>query len=195
MTERRKIKLGRVVARSKRSFYVSQLGGARNINMLSERFSVENVLVNALNTYESERSYMSWTDGVRCKPSLLRYSVFRSHGTWAGRGVDTPEPDAGAAPFAYGAEFVDGSPRRKRSFGSSGGRFSGSGFSAKDGMSAVACARGCYTDQNHRHHHPTSTPSIQGPTAFHIPHLRSWATVYRLQARSESLGVHSATGL
>lgn len=140
--------------------------------MLSERFSVENVLANELNTPESERSHMSWTDDVRCRPSLLRYSVFRSHGTWAGRGADTPEPDAGAAPFAYGAEFVDGSPRRKRSFGSNGGRFSGSGFSAKDGMSAVVRARGWVlhgpessTSSSHKH--------SQHPRSSGIPHSAS----------------------
>lgn len=49
--------------------------------------------------------------------------------------MDAPEPDAGAAPFVNGAEFADGSPSRKRSFGSSVGSFSGSGFSTGENVS------------------------------------------------------------
>lgn len=73
---------------------------------------------------------ISWIDCDRCTPSLLRYSVFRNHGTWAGSGVEelVTTPDVG--PFENGVELEEGSPNRNRSFGSRVGRLSGSGFSA-----------------------------------------------------------------
>ena len=55
------------------------------------------------------------------------YSVFRSQGTWEGRGVD--DTDVVVVPFVKGVADAEGSPRRKRSFGSSRGGLSGSGFS------------------------------------------------------------------
>lgn len=63
----------------------------------------------------------------RITPSLLMYSVLRSHGTWA-RGVAGPfAPDD---PFAYCPEELVGSRRRSASLRSSRGRLSGSGFNA-----------------------------------------------------------------
>lgn len=57
------------------------------------------------------------------------YSVLRSHGTCAGRGVDGPVPGP-ECPFVKAPEVLDGSARRRASSGSRVGRFSGFGFSA-----------------------------------------------------------------
>lgn len=50
-------------------------------------------------------------------------------------------------------------------------------------VSAAECAEKDDTDQSHPHPRPTSTPSVRGPAASHIPRLQSWVTVYRLQWR------------
>ena len=82
-----------------------------------------------------------------------------------------PDPDTGAAPFVNGAEFADGSPRRKRSFGSNGGRFSGSGFNAKgSGYECSTCKRVLHgpessTSSSHKH--------SQRPRSSGIPHSAS----------------------
>lgn len=67
------------------------------------------------------RTYTSGVSEALELPSRLKYSVFRSHGTWgtADSGVDVP--DEGPAP-KNGPDAVAGSPSRNWSLGSSFGK-------------------------------------------------------------------------
>lgn len=63
----------------------------RDINGLQKLFPVDNESgMLKLNTIKI-MMHDSCDDEVRCTPSRLRYSVFRSQGTCGGRGVDVPD--------------------------------------------------------------------------------------------------------
>lgn len=80
--------------------------------------------------HSDDHTHISWIDEERCTPSLLMYSVFLSHGTWAGVDIDEDGAGPDGELVANGTELNEGSPSKNRSFGSNGGRLSGSGFKA-----------------------------------------------------------------
>lgn len=94
--------------------------GAERICFLSCKLLVQHP------SRRNEDTHAESCDEALKMPSLLIYSVFRNHGTCAS-GVEAPFPPPA---FAVIPVVLDGSDNRNASFGSSLGKFEGSGFNA-----------------------------------------------------------------